>query len=413
MAKIREFDRTIPSTSLGIWYCKPVICSHKAFNIKEPDAQTPRFSYDPVEVLLGSIAIRDYSEKARIILALRPDIKELDYLDFLLRILREVLKTQWKAPIPFQVMYVAERLTEYQLAAIRGAGIYAVNIDSLKTGTSDEASFMRFVKTLSDRLREIFAQGPGYLVLYGSAESLALVKRLWEPRIVARHAVFTSLPPYIEVTMPTAGDALKRLAMLFYGNLYELIDADTLSQVVLKAEENYTRALEVLANDPLLAFYSRQAIDDEEARPETAFTHYALKLAAIKHVIDIGIDPSTLNVETIVANVPIDIRIERGWGSSIAIEIETLFGSGNPVTRLSTIIRERLSLGYSVWIIVPPMQAFMYKPYIELLLNRFESRVEFYTLNASRLTLIPVMEYYEVLERVLEALRRQRVSETK
>ncbi len=385
-------------------------CAFSLAEAQEPrhrpvDAELPRSPLDPLEVMFNNIAFRDYTGRPRIILAEKPVEKSLNYIEFLARILYELMRTYWRAPMPFQTMFVSQRLTEYQLANMRpGMGIYIVDLDALHEKTSDEATFARFTRTINDRLHETFSQWIGYLVLYGRDDSLSLIKKLWEPRVIARRVVYSSLQPYIEIRLGAHREQLLRLISLFYGEVPGLEEADTISQAVARAEDAYFTNLELVANDPFISLYNRPAVDEEEARQDTSFIHFALKSAAIKYLMDTGIDPSALSIESIVANVPIDIRVERGWGSSIAVEIETLYGVGNPVSRLSMVIKERVSLGYNVWIVLPPTQALIFAPYIRGLMRHFAERVEFYTFDTTKGSLSSLAEYYERIDEALKEL---------
>ena len=398
-------EHGLPSPSERVFGCTFSPAEAREPSHRPVNAELPPLPLDPLEAMFSNIAFRDYTGRPRIVLAEKPVEKNLSYIEFLARILYELMRTYWRAPMPFQTMFVSQRLTEYQLANMRpGMGIYIVDLDALREKTSDEATFARFTRTISDRLHEAFSQWIGYLVLYGRDDSLSLIRKLWEPRVIARRVVYASLPPYVEIRLGVHREQLLRLISLFYGEVPGLEEADTVSQAVARAEDAYFTSLELVANDPFISLYNRLAVDEEEARQDAAFIHFALKSAAIKYLMDIGIDPSALSVESIVANVPIDIRVERGWGSSIAVEVETLYGVGNPVSRLSTVIRERVSLGYSVWIVLPPTQALIFAPYIRGLMRHFAERVEFYTFDTAKGSLKSLTEYYETIDKALRDL---------
>ncbi len=400
-----SLKRGLPSPYERAFSCTFTFTEAREPSLKPVDTELLRAPLDPLEVIFGNIALRDYTGRPRVILAEKPVERSLSYIEFMTRILYELMRTYWRVPMPFQTMFVSQRLTEYQLANMRpGMGIYIIDLDALREKTSDEAMFARFTKTISDRLHEAFSQWIGYLVLYGRDDTLSLIRKLWEPRVIARRVVYSSLPPYIEIRLRAHREQLLRLISLFYGEVPGLEEADTISQAVARAEDAYFTSLELVANDPFISLYNRPAIDEEEARQDTAFIHFALKSAAIKYLMDTGIDPSALSVESIVANIPIDIRVERGWGSSIAVEVETLYGIGNPVSRLSMVIRERVSLGYNVWIVLPPTQALVFAPYIRGVMRHFTERVEFYTFDTIRGSLRSLAEYYEKVDNALREL---------
>ncbi len=397
-----KLESALPTPLQHVFECSSPVLGKRGARVREIRADLPRTVTDPIEKMFGSISFRDYTSRARIILAERPHESNLDYLELLVRILYELMRVYWKAPIPFQIMFVSQRLTEYQLANIRpGMGVFVVDLDSLRERSSDESTFARFLRTISDRLHESFTQWIGYLVLYGNSDSLAHIKKLWEPRVISRRVVYTSLSPYIEIRNNVSRQQVLGIISLLYGGVNGLEEADTVNQAVLRAEDAYLTGLETVANDPFISIYARPAIDEEEAKQDSAFIHFALKMAALRYLMETGVDLSAVTVESVVANIPIDIRVERGWGNSIAIEIETLHGAGNPVSRLSMVIRERLSLGYNVWVVIPPTYALIFAPQIRGLMRHFAERVEFYTFDTTRYTLRSLSEYYAVLDKIL------------
>ncbi|OWJ54133.1 hypothetical protein [Pyrodictium delaneyi] len=369
----------------------------------EPERRLPETSIDPLEALFGTSRLRVYSERPLLVLARKPLNMRYDYIELLKRVLREIYRVSWRAPLYTQ--HVARRLTEYQLAMMRaGAAIYVVDLDELAGGEAETeriTTSSRVVKSLEDRAREAYAQGFGFLVLYASQYMLQNIQRLWEPRLASRGLLYTRLPPPLELSI-VEDDAVFDLVATMYGlEPSDIQGASSLVDAIIMAEHRYYSFLEAFANDPTLALLSRPPVDDEETRPDEGFIHYAFKMAVVSYLLEAGFDERSIDVEVRTSSsIALDIMASRGWSSVLVVEVETLYGTGNPVVRLSSVVRDRLAMGYSVWIVIPPFQASIYAPQLLSLLRKYDGieRVEFYTLDMSSGSLVSLEEHIKKLE---------------
>lgn len=366
---------------------------------------------DPLEALFGTPRLRVYSERPFLILARKPRDPRYDYIELLKRVLREVYRVSWRAPLYSQ--HIARRLTEYQLAMMRaGMTIYVLDLDELgvEEGSVDKiTASSHLARSLEDRVREAYAQGFGFLVVYASQPALKAIERIWEPRIGSRGMLYTRLPPPLETSIVEDDTVFEMVAAMYGLSSDDLGEASSLVDAVMMAEHRYYSYLESMASDPTLALLARPAGDEEEARPEEGFMHYAFKMAVLSYLLEAGFDESGLAVEERVASaVTVDILARRGWYSKLAVEVETLYGSGNPVARLSSVIRDRLAMGYRVWLVVPPLQASIYAPHLRVLAGKYAGveNVEIYTLDMSTGSLVPLKEHLDRLERLAAKLPR-------
>ena len=373
----------------------------------------PEISVDPLEALFGTSRLRVYSERPFLVLARKPIDQRYDYIELLKRILREIYRISWRAPLYAQ--HVARRLTEYQLAMMRaGTAIYVIDLDQLGSGDAEAeriTASSRVAMSLEDRAREAYAQGFGFLVLYASQYMLQSIQRLWEPRIASRGLLYTRLPPPLELGI-AEDDAVFELVAAMYGVEYDDIrGASSLVDAVTMAEHRYYSYLESVASDPTLALLARPAVDEEEAKPDEGFIHYAFKMAVLGYLVEAGFDESSIDVEQRMSStIAVDVLARRSWYNKLAIEVETLYGTGNPTTRLSSVIRDRLAMGYAVWVVVPPLQASIYAPHLQTLIRRYSGveSVEFYTLDMSAGSPVPLEEHLKRLGEIAARLSRAR-----
>ncbi len=372
--------------------------------------EPPETGLDPVEALFGSSLLRRASDRPVVVLARRPRGSRYEYLELLKRVIREVFRVSSRSP-PF-VQHVARRLTEYQLAMMRGgAAIYVIDADSVAEAEAGGAALARLVSALEDRLREMYAQGFGFMVVYAGAEAMSRILEIWRPSIAAG-TVYMRLPPAVRVSLPETPEVFEAVEALYSLRPGSLSAAESVDEAVVRAEESLYSCLEAAANDPSFGKYVRHAIDEEEARPDDAFLHYALKVAAVQQLVEQGHSESSIETEVNISNIPVDIVARRGWGSGLVVEVETLSGTLNPAARLSSVAARVTALGYPLWIVLPPHTAGIYKPYIEAVARRFEAygTVEFYVLSPRACSLEPLEEYYERLDAAARRLAGGRYS---
>ncbi|WP_048061347.1 hypothetical protein [Hyperthermus butylicus] len=379
--------------------------------LREVDSNLPPTRVDLVSAMLGSSNLL-YCYKPTIVLALRPENTRFSYLELLRRVAREACRVTLR--LQLHGLHGGRRLTEYQLATLRFSGfIAAIDLDEVSESERGDgvASLARLEASLEDRLREAPLSLPGFIILYGSRNLIRRIQVMWSPRVGGRGQVFVRLQPPVEAEIIENEDVFKAIALLY--NLPENIvnGAANIDDAVTLAEETYTRLLEAFASDPSLGAVARQAIDDEETRPDEAFVHFASKMIALANLLEAGYSEAEIEVEVAVGGVPVDIIVGGRWSRSLIVEVETLYGSLNPAARLSTVVRQRIGMGYNMWIVVPPLQAALYAPYIEPVVKRYSESgsIEFYTFSGFDASLTPLGEFLEKVWALAERLWKHRL----
>ena len=373
---------------------------------RSPGTEPPPSGVDPLEALLGATGLRDPGPGPVLVLAERPLDPRYEYQELLKRIAREAYRVASRAPAAM-ILHAARRLTEYQLASLRGAaGVYSIDLDAVAEAETGGAALTRLANTLEDRLAEAYAAPHGVLILYGSRARLTRIRSLWRPRLGAAGAVYTRLPRAEEARIredPAAFELLEALYALPKGSLR---DAASLDDAAVRAEERLHNCLRSHAADPTLGRIVKPAMDDEEARPDEAPIHYGLKAAIVAHLLEMGERETSIDTEVAVSNTPVDVFLHRGWATGLVAEAETLYGTVNPASRLRSLIASRTALGYRLWIVLAPPTAGIYLPWIEPTLLKAEQEtdtVEAYILDTGTCLLQPLHEY---TERVKQAARK-------
>ena len=366
-----------------------------------------------LRALLGSDRLL-FCRQPQVVLALRPSNPRYEYLELLKVVLREACRVTWSASMPS--LLVAKRLTEYQLAVMKPSGsIVVVDVDEVSRGESGEAvaAVARLSSTLEDRLSEVSVQvnQPGFIAIYGSHNLIHRLQSIWTPRVSRYGQVFYKMMPPVEVSIVEDDAVFDAVTAMYAVEKSVVEEAASLNDAVVAAEAHYTSMLSDYASDPTLSRMARPPVDEEESKPDQAFVHYALKMMTIANLLEAGYTESEIDTEIVLGNMPVDILVGGRWSQGIIVEVETLYGSFNPATRLSHVIRQRLGSGYSLWIVIPPLQAALYAKYIEPLVSRYKTSVEFYTIDFSTATLKPLAEHLEEVSKVSERLAANRLTQ--
>jgi hypothetical protein len=247
------------------------------------------------------------------------------------------------------------------------------------------------------------------VILYGSGEALRRLRQIWRPRFVASF-LYTRIPEPIEVSIPEDEGVLRLVEAIYALPEGSLEDADSVDEAVIKAEELLLNCLRAHASDPHLGRLVRQAIDDEEARPDDAVLHYGLKAAAVAYLLESGVRETSIETEVAISNTPVDVYARRGWSGGLVVEVETLTASLNPASRLASVASSRAALGLNLWLVLPPLTAAVYAPHVDAATRRHveSGRTEVYVLDSASCLLAPYSEYRERLARVSARLWRVR-----
>ncbi len=217
--------------------------------------------------------------------------------------------------------------------------------------TSELGSHPKFdtdLNRLRDRLRELFSQGFGFIVLYGDEDSLRSIRgSLWREFNIWRPVDVSIMGEDVEL--------LKFLTHLMWGGDVEGSVRDEagagLDVVTVYLEDEFWRRLggEVARDFNVLVKVRPSSSPDEGGRE--SMTHYLTKAFVVRHLIDelkrefmesgLGEDDAFKKaldcVETEYQyplekeNIRLDIYVKQNCGSrlsELAVEVETLYGTG-------------------------------------------------------------------------------------
>jgi hypothetical protein len=164
-------------------------------------------------------------------------------------------------------------------------------------------------------------------------------------------------------------------------------------------EELYYSEIRKLLSDIKKVLIVEPSSEDEEGISGESTIHFALKVFCVKYFVEKrGIE--TVETEVDIPTVGrVDVLVKGFQPSSLAVEIETLYGTGLPIIKLKKTIESRLKAGLDLWVVVPPMQTFLYLK--ELLILRrlyreaYGERFEVYTTDLGSGNLITLSDFVE------------------
>jgi len=306
-------------------------------------------------------------DRPRVIVACKPPSAELSYIELLKRLLREIYRVCAEGlPRP-------RHISKDLISADRS--VYVLADDSPNASES----------RIRDRLRELFSQRYGFLVLYGMEEKFTVKPGEDYPYPITLKLVDGSK------------DHLMRAVKAFYGFVRETpLETGNLDLYTVLLEEHFYTEIRKLLSDVKMVLATEPSSEDEEGTGYESALHFALKVFCVKYFIEKGI--KTVETEVDVPTVGrVDVLVREGRPSSLAVEIETLYGTGLPIIKLKKTIESRLKSGLDLWIVVPPMQTFIYLN--ELLILRrlyreaYGERLELYTTDFESGTLITLGDF--------------------
>ena len=400
-------------------------------SISSKSATTPAAAPSPHELSEGEI---EEVEKAvdsalfglgrlvpdRPLLIFAEHVKGFGYIEFLKRALREVYRVRVGGlPEPKHVSNVADLqlLTPVEVGA--GGRLFVIDLVSgdlgrlLKEGDVKGSSQAPLRERIRDRLRELFSQGYGFIVIYGdyvdSPVSGAQAEDLREG--VLKNYLLTT---WKQISPETSKKSLYvLLANLMWGRVGEpeMDYEGSFDGLVVRLEDDYWRALEGALKDFNIQVLVRPNAEGDEAGRES-MSHYLTKAFMVNYLVSrlteefkgkgAREDEARLKALDCVetehqqggANVRFDVYVKDkdansdcGSMSDLVVEVETLYGTGTALHKVLDTIESRVNAGASrLWVVVPNPQAVIYLPQL-LRLERYtrelfkDKEIEFYTLD--------------------------------
>ncbi|MFP3081136.1 MAG: hypothetical protein RXR09_06450, partial [Acidilobus sp.] len=393
----------------------------------------------------------------------------LDYIELLKRVLRERYRAVMGGlPTPYHVDldFIRNRLNIYLPSDVRaGSSIYVIDLRGAKL---DDLS-KRVIDFLKQRVRELYSQGYGFLVVYGSPRTLLKLKvglgllRPGEGPGVKGYGKLYDAPYEVKVD-PEHVDSFRKFAELMYGRGEQRSSqgAETsVSDYAVGLEEEFLEELSKVVKPPEATRLALRAWPSLEGEMEFAIdeslesrVHYLVKAFVFarlvshisRHLKEKGLDEEEAfrralecvktedEAKALLAseagrrqeelNVVPDIYVSRrcsealGLRGGLDVEVETLYGTGTIIHKVWTTILKRRELLKNVlsnvWVVVPNPSALTHIYHLLSLedeLRPLEDAVNLWTLNLddNDLGLMRLDDVYRELRKVIggaQAARR-------
>jgi len=358
----------------------------------------------------------------RPLLIVAEHVKGFGYIEFLKRALREVYRVRVGGlPEPKHVSNVADLLPLIPVEVGAGGRLFVIDLVSgdlgkvLKEGDVKGSSQTPLRERIRDRLRELFSQGYGFIVIYGDYVDNHVSGAQAE---VLREGALKNylLTTWKQISPETSKKSLYvLLANLMWGRVGEpeMDYKGNFDRFVVELEDEYWRALEGALKDFNVQVLVRPSAEGDEAGRES-MSHYLTKAFIVNYLVSrlteefkgkgakedearrraLGCvstehQPSGANVRFDVYVKDKDANSDCGSMSNLVVEVETLYGTGTALHKVLDTIESRVNAGVSrLWVVVPSPQAVIYLPQL-LRLERYVRKlelfkgkeIEFYTLD--------------------------------
>ncbi|MFP3287507.1 MAG: hypothetical protein RXP86_09640 [Acidilobus sp.] len=373
-------------------------------------------------------------------------VKGFDYIEFLKRALREVYRVRVGGlPEPKHVSNVADLRLLIPVEVGAGGRLFVIDLvsgdlgDLLKNSDVKGPSQALLVRIM-DRLRELFSQGYGFIVIYGDHYIDILMRGAWAEALRggALKNYLLTIPRPSRTSPEISKESLYvLLANLMWGRVSEpkmdYEDIGSFDGLVVELEDEYWRTLEGALKDFDIQVLVRPSAEGDEAGRES-MSHYLTKAFIVNYLVrrlteefkEKGAkeDEARRNALGCVrtehqlggANVRFDVYVKDkdansdcGSMSGLVVEVETLYGTGTALHKVLDTIESRVNAGAGrLWVVVPNPQAVIYLPQL-LRLERyarelFKGReIRFYTLDVKGGAPVRLVE---VARRLLDEWRK-------
>lgn len=255
---------------------------------------------------------------------------------------------------------------------------------------------------LVERLRELFAQGFGYIIFYVDLDQKR--RAVLEGAITkVRHTI----PELKFVKLKDLSEDKKRsISTIAWGFVEPKVSGNKLDFFFGESEKEFYRRLRRGIIVPKYQPYIRESLeDDEEGTGAESPLHYTLKSLAVQYLceerkiplVNIQIEQPLPGDDTVVPDIYIA-------SMNLAIEIETLYGTGvNPIRKIVRTI-QKYKGRVPVWIVVPNLQLLLFQKQIGEMVTRLkESGLKFdvYGVNVKNDTLILLDEIHRLGKKMI------------
>jgi len=324
-----------------------------------------------------------------------------DYIELLKRVLREVYRVRASGlPSPKHI----GDLTDFQLLlpldVSGGSKILVIDLtrrlgDELLTNKS---LYLRF----SDRLRELFSQSYGFVVIYGDKKLIGDMNSFnFQVKKTSNYSIQIPSPININIS-PERIKVYYLIANFMWGNIINpesFDETNNLDELVVRLEDQYWEKLKDAIKDFNVQLKVKPSGNPDENNQES-MVHYLVKAFVVKYIAnklakELKIEATkALNcIETeynITDNKILDVYVKNNCNSSldnIDIEVETLYGTKTIVHKVFKTVEEKIDLVNKLWVVIPNPQAVIFLPTLLKLRKylkenkKYNDKVEFFTLD--------------------------------
>jgi hypothetical protein len=413
---------------------------------------------DKVSFGLGRVV----PDRPLVIIARRGD--GFGYIEFLKRVFREVYRVRVGGlPSPKHLGHAEDLTLLMPIEVGAGGRLFVIDLTSgnLRELLKDDVRLARIRGRFKDRLRELFSQGFGFIVIYGDNDDVnKFLVDVWVKAIRENTLEYHStVPSPIEVSPVISGpDANSSrefyvfVASLMWGRVGEALMSygevvrrfgsqqsdndnknknsveDAFDRFVVWLEDGYWRSLEGSVRDFDVQVLVRPSVEGDEGGLES-MSHYLTKAFIVNYLIrelteefkgeSVTEDEARsralgcIETEYRFGDVRFDVYVKPGCGSrfgGLVVEVETLYGTGTVLHKVLNTIESRIGAGVGrLWVVIPNPQAIIYLPQLlrlEMHVRReYKGDVEFHTLD---ITSSAPVRLVDVARRLLSRWRELR-----
>jgi len=327
-----------------------------------------------------------------------------DYIELLKRVLREVYRVRVSGlPSPKHI----GDLTDFQLLLpldVSGGGKILVIDLTRRLGDElliNKSLYLRF----SDRLRELFSQSYGFVVIYGDKKLIGDMNSFnFQVKKTSNYSIQIPSPININIS-PERIKLYYIIANFMWGNIINpesFDETNNLDELVVRLEDQYWEKLKDAIKDFNVQLKVKPSGNPDENDQES-MVHYLVKAFVVKYIAnklakELKIDATkALNcieteykLDNITDNKILDVYVKNNCNSSldnIDIEVETLYGTKTIVHKVFKTVEEKIDLVNKLWVVIPNPQAVIFLPTLLKLRKylkenkKYNDKVEFFTLD--------------------------------
>lgn len=363
-----------------------------AEKVKDLNILTMMFASDRVEELR---AVLEHPIGEVIAFAI-PKLSERDEDSwYLLALALRELYREVKGRLPETLVFTSDHCGKFE-AWLRDDGRFSKRITIIDWSCMKSSETMKMIR---GRLLETLSQDLGFIVVHAPANMLMKVESDIADLSAPHKLKVIRIDGYVAKELELR-KLLSMLAELF--NIFATMDAAipsiaSLSRIFAEADRNYKNFIYNALSSRVLA-YVRRDVSEEESED-----HIAMKTFIIDYLVrEFGIKPEDIHVTyKLSEGVVSDVYVENINGKKVAIECETLFGTGPaPILKIFESVRKYINSRdkvSEVWLVIRPWNSLLHlgdliwsETILRNEMNGKGIRLKLYTINISKMGLEPL-----------------------